>query len=375
MFLSGNEMYWRVRWEDNYRTMVVYKESQSLTKIDPKLDEWTGTFRDARRINPLGPQPENAVTGQIFTINAWRNDPLVVPGRYARLRQWRSTDIHGLSPDQRAILFRGILGHEMDEDKDNGFRPPGLIHLSRTEVDNCMYIMDHGSVFDSGSATHTLTLYRAQPSGALVFGAGTCQWGWALDDFHDSETLMPPIFANPANIRVGKDPVGPDRTVQQFTVNMLADMGVQPATLNPTLKKATVSADTAPPVCEITSVTVGQTLRSNSREGATAMDEDIVEIHVEARDADEGTFVAGVEVKPGKRDRWHPAVPASEDDTKWSYYVPVRQLEKSLKSLSELQCRATDDSVNTGPAAAFAVSADHPVELLLIARNKKNERV
>lgn len=43
--------------------MVVYKETQSTRKLDPMHDTWTGTWRDARPINPEGPQPENALTG------------------------------------------------------------------------------------------------------------------------------------------------------------------------------------------------------------------------------------------------------------------------------------------------------------------------
>ena len=36
---------------------------------------------------------------------------------------------------QLAKLAR-LLGHEWDEDLDNGFRPQGLIRLSETHVDN-----------------------------------------------------------------------------------------------------------------------------------------------------------------------------------------------------------------------------------------------
>ena len=79
MFMSGNEGYWRTRWEDAGRTLVCYKDSQEDTKHDPAAGEWTGTWRDARPINPLGAQPENALIGQIFTVNAWRNDVLEVP--------------------------------------------------------------------------------------------------------------------------------------------------------------------------------------------------------------------------------------------------------------------------------------------------------
>ena len=45
------------------------------------------------------------------------------------------------------------------------------------------YVQDWGGVYDSGTATHALTLYRA-PSGALVFSAGSVQYSWGLDDLH-----------------------------------------------------------------------------------------------------------------------------------------------------------------------------------------------
>lgn len=327
VFLSGNEMYWRIRWEDNYRTMVVYKESQSMVKIDPMLSEWTGTFRDSRSINPLGAQPENAVTGQIFTINAWRNDPLIVPARFSRHRQWRHTEVAQLPPHGQSIFLRGILGHEMDEDVDNGFRPVGLIHLSSTPIDNCMYIQDFGSTYDSGSATHHLTMYK-HASGALVFGAGTVQWGWALDGFHDSESGVPANLVNHLNTRVGTDVLAPVVAIQQFTVNFLADMGAQPATLAPSLVKATATTDRGKPQCVVDSV---QTIDSNT-----------FVVHVTARD--DGGVVAGVEVKAGTSDRWHPAVIAVADGSSWTYtYTALSQVP-----VNTIACRAVDDSLNLG---------------------------
>ena len=71
------------------------------------------------------------------------------------------------------VLMAGLLGHEWDEDVDNGWRPAGLQRLSETTVDNVQVIQDYGATFDSGTATHTLVLHRrAAPSNALVFGAG-----------------------------------------------------------------------------------------------------------------------------------------------------------------------------------------------------------
>ena len=93
-------------------------------------------------------------------------------------------------------------------------------------------------MFDSGTATHHLTLYR-HARGALVFGAGTVQWAWGLDAHHDTETGVPPERVNENTTRVGVDPNGPDRNVRQATVNLFADMGVQPATLAPDLVRGT----------------------------------------------------------------------------------------------------------------------------------------
>jgi hypothetical protein len=60
--------------------------------------------------------------------------------------------------------------------------------------------------------THKLSLYR-YPSGALVFGAGTIQWSWGLNGQHYG------VFHEI------------NKNMQQATVNLFADMGVQPGTL------------------------------------------------------------------------------------------------------------------------------------------------
>ena len=51
------------------------------------------------------------------------------------------------------------------------------------------------------------------------------QWAWGLDSHHD---INDPPRANPYSIRVMHHPEGPDLVLQQATVNMLADMSVQP---------------------------------------------------------------------------------------------------------------------------------------------------
>ncbi len=74
-----------------------------------------------------------------------------------------------------------------------------------------------------------MTLYRA-PSGALVFSAGTIQCAWGLDAYHDGTAVARPTCR-----------------MQQAVVNLLADMGAQPATLMSGLVAATASTDTVAP--------------------------------------------------------------------------------------------------------------------------------
>ena len=147
-----------------------------------------------------------------------------------------------LEDGKTSVFGRGVLGHEWDQDIDNGVRPGGLIRLSETTVDNVAYLQDWGSVYDSGSATHHMTLYRAS-SGALVFSAGSVQYSWGLDDLHT-------YFTRPSG-RVRHDHMGAVPAIQQATVNLLADMEVQPASLQPGLMPAEASQDTTGPLAQI----------------------------------------------------------------------------------------------------------------------------
>jgi hypothetical protein len=331
-FFSGNDVFWKIRWEPSsdpshtpYRTIVTYKETHANAKIDPLPNVWTGTWRDARSFNPEGPKPENALKGTIFTVNAWRNDPLVVPAEFAKLRFWRNTEVANLKPGDQAVLGYGILGHEWNEDLDNGFRPAGLMRLSTTTVNNVPYIQDYGTVYAAGTATHHLTLYRA-PSGALVFSAGTVQWAWGLDPNHDTETGIPPERANSSDIRIGVDLKGPVRAIQQATLNILADMGVQPATIQVGLVKATASADHTPPTSHVDSAP-RQTMNGLLQVTGTASDAG-------------GGVVAGVEVSIDGGRTWHPA----EGTTKWTYRWEAASAAASQDT--RILTRAVDDSGN-----------------------------
>jgi hypothetical protein len=347
-FFSGNEVFWKTRWENSvdgsntpYRTLVCYKETlgpssspsaaAAADPLDPPI--WTGTWRDNTKSPPAdGGRPENSLTGTIFMVNGPGADnpanlSIKVPDTDGKMRFWRNTTVATLAPGTTATLPKGTLGYEWDEDLDNGARPAGTIDLSTTtQALTSDLLLDQGGTYGAGTATHHLTLYRA-PSGALVFGAGTVQWSWGLDSNHDN----PFGFASPAA----------SAAMQQATVNLFADMGVQPATLQSSLVLAAATTDTIPPVSTIIWPTSGSVLTS----GGTIM------ISGTASDSG-GGVVGGVEVSLDRGTTWHPA----HGRENWQYsWTPT-----TLGSFT-LETRAADDSGNIEPpSSGLAVVTVNP---------------
>jgi len=356
-FFSGNEVFWKTRWENSidgsntpYRTLVCYKETigpnstpPAVAAVDP-LDPptWTGTWRDTTKSPPAdGGRPENGLTGTIFTVNGPGTDnpgslSIQVPEADGQMRFWRNTTEASLAVGTTATLPEGTLGYEWDEDLDNGSRPAGNFDLSTaTYTLQTDLLLDQGGTYGAGTATHHMTLHRyynnigqanQQPLG-LVFGAGTVQWSWGLDNNHDN----PFPFANPS----------PDPDMQQATVNLFADMGVQPATLQSGLTPATASSDTTSPSSTIIWPTAGSVLASGST----------ITISGTATDSG-GGVVGGVEISLDGGNTWHPASGRGS----WAYsWTPT-----TLGSFT-LETRATDDSGNLEiPSTGISVITVNP---------------
>ena len=134
----------------------------------------------------------------------------------------------------------------------------------------------------AGNATHNLTLYRA-PSGALVFSAGTIFWPDALDS-HNTQGITP------------------DPNVQQAMVNLFAQMGIQPHTLQSGLVVGVLSNDHTAPQATIDPLSLVVTQGSTFTVKGTAADLG-------------GGVVAGVEFSGDGGLTWHKA--SGWDN--WSY--------------------------------------------------------
>ncbi|MBX3596584.1 MAG: DUF4082 domain-containing protein [Rhizobiaceae bacterium] len=324
-FWSGNEIYWKVRWDEDadgnaYRTMISYKETWGI-KEDPSGIS-TGTWRDYRYADP-GQEPENSLTGTMFTVDSYRVDTITIPYDMSNFRFWRDTAVADLQPGQTHSLVQNLLGYEWDSDVDNGYRPAGLINMSLSTVDVNTYLRDWGSYVTSKDAVpHSLTMYRAE-SGALVFGAGTVFWSWGLSSNHAGT------------------PTPTDPAVQQAMVNMFADMGIQPQTLQASLVLATQSTDNVKPTSTINSPIIGASFVEGQK----------VTITGTASDAG-GGMVAAVEVSYDGGNSWWRA--AGREN--WTYTWAVQAAGNYT-----IMSRAVDDSLNLEtPATGYSVTVEVP---------------
>ena len=220
-------------------------------------------------------------------------------------------------PDQEYVLGNKLLTYEWDISPDNGYRPAGLIPLSSTTVTITTphIISDFGTKSVAGEATHNITLYRSAESGALVFGAGTVYWSFGL--------------AGDMDVGTGETA---SAVIQQAMVNLFAEMGVQPESLQSGLVLATASNDSAAPTATlaidggVNTVEVGQ----------------VVVIKGIATDDDGSTLtddgrVAAVEVSVNGGVTWRVA----EGTTDWRFNWNAQDVGEHI-----VMVRAVDDSLN-----------------------------
>ncbi|MFN8381824.1 MAG: sortase [Anaerolineales bacterium] len=315
-FFSGNSVYWKTRWENStdgsntpYRTLVSYKEGslagsehydcQGNFACDPNPTTWTGLWRDGCSVaGHDGCKPENSLMGTISWMG--NTDTIQVSGDDGNMRFWRNTPVAALPPASTISLTGNSLGYEWDFEQaqyQNSY-PDGRFWVTTT---------------NSAGQTHHMSLYRAI-SGALVFGAGTVQWPWGLDGNHDRGASTE------------------DANMQQATVNLFADMGVQPTSLQTGLVAATASTDSTAPTASIVSPITG----TDAPSGST--------VTISGTAADTGGVVAAVELSFDGGTTWITATGRES----WSYnWIPG-----TAGTPITIVSRAIDDSGNIGSVSA-----------------------
>ena len=225
-FFSGNEVFWKTRWENEHRRHATRRTARwSATR------KRTPTRRSIRTIRRRGPargairafsppadggRPENALTGTIFTVNCCtRRDHSRHRPAFASQRVLAQHARRRRSPPAAARRSPPARSATSGTRTSTTARArPGLMHLSSTTVSaRVSKLLDYGSTYGTGTATHSLTLYRHAQRRAGVRRR------------HRAVVVGP---RQPPRSRQRRRRTSP---MQQATVNLFADMGVQPATL------------------------------------------------------------------------------------------------------------------------------------------------
>ena len=266
LFWSGNECYWKTRWDvaisadgTEYRTLVCYKETlavadpnagpEDYVNLDP-TDIWTGTWRDIRfHGNPLAGGGELATSirspASVPTATAARtpspasSSAPTAPASSAAPSTFRpNTPRSGCGATPPSPTAASSTSRRASSATSGTPRPTTC--CGRPASSSSRAPRSPGTASSSTRATPSPGHRHPQPlalpgaeSGALVFGAGTTFWSWGLSDAHASSPYGAQI----------------DNTdLQQFTINMFADMGIQPGVsdaflISQGLKRATASDD------------------------------------------------------------------------------------------------------------------------------------
>jgi PKD repeat protein len=259
---SSNTAYWKVRYEDNGRTLVCYKTVQGTGSTGSGQDganDWgpdgikgtaddalgldqiagtaddhpensTTSFRDNGAANGdpnappggrVGPdKPENQLWGNMYygaelSAGAF---PMQVPATNAQSqfsgdRIWRNT---GISTTSTTTIGTNLTGWEWDAIPTQAQyltrQPAGVKPLNQSSIplgQNVDWLQDEGRIYAKtpppGQCACAQAVKYTAASGALVFAAGTNNWANALAP-------------------------NPDSRLIQATYNIFSDMGVQPAT-------------------------------------------------------------------------------------------------------------------------------------------------
>ena len=186
-FTGSNAAYWQIRYEDNYRTIVAYKNTS-----DPEPDPALKTVQ-FQHLSP--PRPECELMGvEHLRLRAHESGPVDYTATDAA-----STDPWfagtGLKPGDKVL---DIVGNEWDS-----LPTPPPAECAKPGLTVLFHYSGRPPELDADAVRYTA------PSGARVFAGGAQQLSWALDTFNLG--------------RFGRV-LPPDPRFQQFMRNVIADL-------------------------------------------------------------------------------------------------------------------------------------------------------
>lgn len=219
IFMSGNEVFWRSRFQYIGDEVILwcYKDTMPGPSSAPARNPgepfdpvtWTGTFMDTRW---PAHRDGGFLTGTKFGMNGVYDYDIIIPQNpYGGLKVWGGSAL----VDGQITLTR-VLGFEAD-------------HLFPTQPNESVRVLAAytraapGGLSDANGQNYNVPgniewgiIAQRYTGGGLTVGFGTCQWAWALNQAHDR--------GNGTEVSVA---------AQQFTINLLNDLGAAPQTIMP----------------------------------------------------------------------------------------------------------------------------------------------
>jgi hypothetical protein len=157
-FISGNELYWQVRYEQNRRVVVGYKDYEPDPVPDPRLR--TIRWRDLGR-------PEQKLIGIQFPTDGymdWGGQDFVP-------RNTSSWIYEGAGLSDGVPVHGELVGYEIDAYDPTVGKPPGTEYQLLAASP---FVNFQGDMF-----VHNSSIYRGT-GGNWVWATGSMDWAWAL---------------------------------------------------------------------------------------------------------------------------------------------------------------------------------------------------
>lgn len=197
MILGGNTCWWQVRFEDDAKMLVCFK--------DQKLDPFTGVIDSLVTVNwytsPIN-KPENSLTGLSYRTGGYVNASSIRPrflgyGSYAVFgaNEWV---YNGTSLEDGGCFgySSSIVGYEVDGASYrwiNGV--PVVTGIDKTPLNFKVLALSPSTGGDGSTKNHAVMGMYTRPGGGTVFNTGTTNW---------------------------VDGLAADRSVQRITANVLS---------------------------------------------------------------------------------------------------------------------------------------------------------
>jgi hypothetical protein len=160
------------------RVLVCYRDASLDPISDPSLK--TVQWRD-----PPPNRPEQTLIGVQYSSEVPSNNGAYVPYVVTNSGNW----VYAGAGFRDGDSVPGIVGYEADRSFSE-YPLPDAVTGTYTLLSNS----------PTGTSDHANSSVYQAPSGAWVFGAGTIQWSYALDNFSGSNLVDPRIQQTTANI-------------------------------------------------------------------------------------------------------------------------------------------------------------------------------